>query len=161
LSSPDILDTAQAQCASLRYEEILERTIEQICQRLPPAVAGMKSPQLDQIKAQIVAEIAAKKQILEQINQLEHQQILDAETAQLRRYKLRVEIANLQDNLAPLPPKNLRSIAASVSLKQFWLDLSEPERRFYFREFIRAIEIVHWSTSDWSVQLRFIFEQSN
>jgi hypothetical protein len=37
--------------------------------------------------------------------------------------------------------------------------LSESERRFYFREFIQAIEIVRPEEhrKQWSVQLKFIF----
>jgi hypothetical protein len=78
------------------------------------------------------------------------------ETSQIRAYKLRVEISELQAKLATLPPVNLRSVARSVSIPQFWLDLSEVERRFYFREFIRQIEIVR-EDKDWQLKVIFIF----
>jgi len=48
-------------------------------------------------------------------------------------------------------------IVKAVSLAQFWLDLSETERRFYFREFIRKIEIVRTESKDWQLNLVFIF----
>ncbi|MGB3239215.1 MAG: recombinase family protein, partial [Geitlerinemataceae cyanobacterium] len=62
--------------------------------------------------------------------------------------------------LAQLPPVNLRETAQAVSIPEFWLDLSETERRFYFREFIRAIEIHRDSPDlpqDWHLQIQFIF----
>jgi hypothetical protein len=59
--------------------------------------------------------------------------------------------------MAQLPPGNLQAIAQAVSLPQFWLDLSEAERRFYFREFIKQIEIMRQESKSWSVQLKFIF----
>jgi len=82
--------------------------------------------------------------------------VLDAETYQLRTYKLHTEISALQAKLATLPPVNLRSVAQAVSIEQFWLDLSESERRFYFREFIRSIELIRQDT-EWQLQLIFIF----
>ena len=51
---------------------------------------------------------------------------------------------------------NLRSVAEAVSIPQFWLDLSEVERRFYFREFIRQIQIIR-QNREWDVQIIFIF----
>ncbi|MCY7278155.1 MAG: recombinase family protein, partial [Phormidesmis sp. CAN_BIN44] len=71
-------------------------------------------------------------------------------------YTLRTEIAQLQDKLAQLPPANLRAIAQTVSIPQFWLDLSEPERRFYFREFIRQIDLIR-TKADWTLKLIFVF----
>jgi hypothetical protein len=47
----------------------------------------------------------------------------------------------LQSKLDQLPPVNLERIAKTISLEQFWLDLSESERRFYLREFIKKIEV--------------------
>jgi hypothetical protein len=82
--------------------------------------------------------------------------ILDIETAKLRVYKLRTEISELQAKLAILPPVNLRSVAQSVSIPQFWLDLSEVERRFYFREFIQQIQIMR-QNREWDIQIIFIF----
>jgi hypothetical protein len=51
---------------------------------------------------------------------------------------------------------NLQAIAQAVSIPQFWCDLSESERRFYFREFIRQIEIMRQDKA-WDLQLVFIF----
>lgn len=147
-------------CKGLNYGQVLDRAIELICAELPPAVAGLANPQLTGLKAQITGQIAQQTAILNQLPALEAQGILDSETAQWRRYKVQTAIAQLQAQLAPLPPENIKSIAQSVSLKQFWLDLSETERRFYLREFIQAIEILHWPTGHWQLQLRFIFATS-
>ncbi|MGB5714808.1 MAG: hypothetical protein WBM44_28310 [Waterburya sp.] len=82
---------------------------------------------------------------------------MDQETAELRNYKLRGEIAQLENKIAQLPPGNLQAIAKVVSIQQFWLDLSEAERRFYFREFIKQIEIIRNNSQSWQLQLDFIF----
>jgi hypothetical protein len=50
----------------------------------------------------------------------------------------------------------LRSVAQAVSIPQFWLDLSEVERRFYLREFIRKIDIMR-QDKNWHLQVIFIF----
>ncbi|MDP5338587.1 MAG: recombinase family protein, partial [Nodularia sp. (in: cyanobacteria)] len=57
---------------------------------------------------------------------------------------------------ATLPPVNLRSVAQAVSIPQFWFDLSEAERRFYFREFIKQIEIIR-QEKEWKLRVIFIF----
>jgi len=147
----------QPKCKGIPYQQVLEQTIERICEDLPRAVAGMNLPNVDSIKGQLVAEIAKREEILAQISDLAMQDILDEETADLRSYKLRGEIAQLQGKIDGLPPGNLPAIAQAVSLRQFWLDLSEAERRFYFREFIRRIEIVRPSRQDWFLNLIFIF----
>lgn len=143
-------------CRAIAYEKILEKTITKVCQDLPLAVAGMNFPQLDAIKNSLGEAIARQQEILTQLPALVETGILDGETAKLRAYKLRTEISALQAKLATLPPVNLRSVAQAVSIPQFWLDLSEAERRFYFREFIRQIEIVRQDT-DWNLQIIFIF----
>jgi DNA invertase Pin-like site-specific DNA recombinase/predicted metal-binding protein len=143
-------------CRAIAYEQILEKTITKVCQDLPLAVAGMNFPQLDAIKNSLGEAIARQQEILTQLPALVETGILDGETAKLRAYKLRTEISALQAKLATLPPVNLRSVAQAVSIPQFWLDLSEAERRFYFREFIRQIEIVRQDT-DWNLQIIFIF----
>ena len=63
----------------------------------------------------------------------------------------------MQAQLAQLPPVNLRAIAQTVSIPQFWLDLSEAERRFFFREFLRHIDIVRPAAAPWHIELQFIF----
>jgi uncharacterized protein YfkK (UPF0435 family) len=144
-------------CQAISYQKILERTIEKICADLPSAVAQLDSPNLEGIKQALAAEINQKREILKQLPVLQEQGILDEETSDWRSYKIRTEIAQLEDKLAQLPPVNLQAIAQTVSLPQFWLDLSEAERRFYFREFIKTIEIIRFNTNQWDLHLIFIF----
>jgi DNA invertase Pin-like site-specific DNA recombinase len=146
----------QPKCSGISYEEVLQLTIAGICRDLPDAVAQLQMPDINGIKAGIAGAICSKQEILEQLPDLIASGILDAETADLRAYKIRTEIAKLQSKLAQLPPVNLRETAQTVSLPQFWLDLSESERRFYFREFIDRIEIVR-ENSQVKVQIIFIF----
>jgi hypothetical protein len=147
---------SQPKCSGFSYQEILQSTIEGICRDLPAAVAALQMPDINGIKAGTERAIASKQEILEQLPALIESGILDTETAELRAYKIRTEIAQLQSRLAQLPPVNLREIAQTVSLPQFWLDLSESERRFYFREFIDRIELVGENTN-WKLQIIFIF----
>jgi hypothetical protein len=114
----------------------------------------MNFPQLDAVKNSLGQAIARQQEILAQLPALIETGILDVETAKLRAYKLRTEISALEAKLATLPPVNLRSVAQAVSIPQFWLDLSETERRFYFREFIRQIDI---TLENKELQLRVIF----
>lgn len=143
-------------CQAIAYEQVLEQTVEAICRDLPRAVAGMNLPQLDAVKSSLTMAIAQSQEILAQLPGLVETGILDSETAQHRAYKLGTEISQLQAKLATLPPVNLRSVAQAVSIPQFWFDLSESERRFYFREFIHQIEIVRLH-GEWQLQLIFIF----
>ncbi|AFZ23173.1 site-specific recombinase, DNA invertase Pin [Cylindrospermum stagnale PCC 7417] len=143
-------------CRAIPYQEVLAQTIETVCRDLPLAVAGMDFPQLDAIKNSLGDAIARQQQILQQLPALMETGILDEETAKLRAYKLRTEISALLAKLATLPPVNLRSVAQAVSIPQFWLDLSEAERRFYFREFIRQIEIIRQDKAC-TLQVIFIF----
>ncbi|MDJ1182857.1 recombinase family protein [Roseofilum casamattae] len=152
----------QPKCKGLRYEEVLQGTIDRICQDLQQAVSGLSLPDLDRIKAEVNREITNNNYILDQLPQLVETGILDPETAELRAYKLRTEIATLRSRLSALPPVNLTSVARSVSLPQFWLDLSEAERRFYFREFIREIQVIclpdrEKGDRNWQLKLIFIF----
>lgn len=146
----------QPKCKAIPYEQVLQQTIEGICQNLAPAVAGINTPDMNKIKSGIAGTITTKQEILSQLPNLTATGILDTETAELRAYKLRTEISQLQSRLAQLPPVNLREIAQAVSIPQFWLDLSESERRFYFREFIRQIEIIR-EESTLQLQVIFIF----
>ncbi|MDF5709451.1 MAG: recombinase family protein [Nostoc sp. S4] len=143
-------------CPAIAYQEVLEQTIETVCRDLPLAVAGMNFPQLDAVKNSLSQAIARQQEILAQLPALIETGILDTETANIRAYKLRTEISTLEAKLAILPPVNLRSVAVAVSIPQFWLDLSETERRFYFREFIKQIEIVR-QEQKWNLQVIFIF----
>ena len=143
-------------CKAIPYQEVLEHTIETVCRDLPLAVAGMNFPQLDVVKNSLGQAIARQQEILAQLPALIETGILDVETAKLRAYKLRTEISALEAKLATLPPVNLRSVAQAVSIPQFWLDLSETERRFYFREFIKQIEIT-LQNKELKLQVIFIF----
>lgn len=144
-------------CKAIAYQDILEKTIERICEDLPSTVAQLNLPNLDEIKKVLTNQINSKKTIIEQLPKLKEEGILDEQTVDLRTYKLRTEIYQIQAKLDQLPPGNLSVIAQAVSLSQFWLDLSESERRFYFREFIRHIEIIRTSLKTWQLKLIFIF----
>ncbi|KJH71395.1 recombinase family protein [Aliterella atlantica] len=143
-------------CKAIAYQEVLQQTIATICHDLPLAVAGKNLPQLDAVKNSYEQAIARQQEILDQLPDLVENGILDAETSALRAYKLRSEISEVQAQLATLPPVNLRSVAQALSIPQFWLDLSEFERRFYFREFIRQIELLRQDET-WQLQVMFIF----
>jgi DNA invertase Pin-like site-specific DNA recombinase/predicted metal-binding protein len=148
--------TKSPKCRAIPYAQILSKTIEAVCRDLSSAVAKMNFPQLDAVKNSLGEQSDRQQQILEQLPALVETGILDVETAKLRAYKLRTEISALQAKLATLPPVNLRSVAQAVSIPQFWLDLSEAERRFYLREFIRQIEIIR-QDKNWELQIIFIF----
>jgi DNA invertase Pin-like site-specific DNA recombinase len=143
-------------CKSIRYERVLTTTIDRICEDLPIAVNQANLPNLDGFKTKISQEIVNKQQAILQLSELIGSGILDRETVDLRTYKLNTEISELQTQLAAFPPVNLQSLAQAVSIPQFWLDLSESERRFYFREFLRSISIDPQS-ANLDLQLRFIF----
>ncbi|HLP92294.1 MAG TPA: recombinase family protein [Nostocaceae cyanobacterium] len=142
-------------CRAIPYQQILEKTIAGVCHNLPLAVAGLSAGD-EGIKDSLAEVITQKQVILENLPNLIETGILDTETAKIRAYKIRTEISNLQNQLATLPPVNLRSVAQAVSIPQFWLDLSEVERRFYLREFIRQIQIIR-NNGEWSLQIIFIF----
>lgn len=150
----------QPRCRSLRYAAILDRTVQTICQTLPavfsPTLSNAKAAQPNQRKADLEAAIVTKQAILQELPILVERGILDEETAALRTYKVKTEIAELQQLLAQLPPVDLQAIAQVISLPQFWYDLSEAERRFYFREFIQHIHL-HRTEKEWDIQLQFRF----
>ncbi|MEA5513379.1 recombinase family protein [Nodularia sp. UHCC 0506] len=148
--------TQLPKCRAIPYQDVLEKTIKIVCRDLPLAVAGMDFPQLDSIKNSLGQAIAHQQEILQQLPALVATGILDDETAKLRAYKLRTEISQLQAKLATLPPVNLRSVAQAVSIPQFWFDLSEAERRFYLREFIKQIELIR-QDKEWELRVIFIF----
>jgi DNA invertase Pin-like site-specific DNA recombinase len=151
-------------CKAIPYDLALQHIITQICQHLPQAVsslqqsistpggnnAGPPAPGLFQ------AQIAHKEAALAQLPSLIETGVLDQETADLRRYNLRGEIAALQQQISQLPPVNLQELSQAVAIPQFWLDLSESERRFFFREFIRDIKI-NRQGDDWEIELVFVF----
>jgi len=146
----------QPHCRAVLYDQVLEQTIWKICAELPQAIAAASIPDLTPLQQSLTAQIAAKQAILQQLPTLIDSGVLDRETADLRAYKLRTETATLQTQISQLPPANLQTIAQVVSIEQFWRDLSEPERRFYFREFLREIQIER-DGQTWQVHLKFIF----
>ncbi|HIK54735.1 MAG TPA: recombinase family protein [Synechococcales cyanobacterium M55_K2018_004] len=146
----------QPTCGAIAYQAVLDRTIARICEDLPRAVSTLTLPNLDSVKQQLTSQMRAKETILDQLPALVKTGILDSETADLRAYKLRTEMAQLQNQVAQLPPVDLKAIAQVASLPEFWRDLSEAERRFYFREFIRRIHLVRHETG-WQIELVFIF----
>lgn len=155
----------QPKCKALAYETVLEKTITAICRELPNAIAHL-TQQMSAVQgakagpplpAQLGSQIQQKEAALQQLPGLVAQGILDQATADLRAYRLRTEIAQVQQRLAQLPPVNLQEIAQAVTIPQFWFDLSESERRFFFREFLREIKIIREAA--WQVELNFIFFQ--
>ncbi|MEG3438150.1 recombinase family protein [Pannus brasiliensis CCIBt3594] len=148
----------QPKCPAIDYDRFLNSTIEKICQDLPVAIARLSLPDLGGIKGEIEGNIQKNRDILQKLADLQREGILDEETANLRAYKLNNEIARLQARLDQLPPGNLPVIAREVAFPQFWRDLSESERRFYFREFIRRVEIDRSAENgEWAVRLVFVF----
>ncbi|NEQ50227.1 MAG: recombinase family protein [Leptolyngbya sp. SIO3F4] len=143
------------QCKALPYEALLTKTIETICTELPQSVNQLETP-TNNPKKELETEIATKQAVLEQLPQLVSQGILDQTTADIRAYNVQTEIAQLNQRLAQLPPVNLKELAQAVSIPQFWEDLSEPERRFFFREFIRDIQIIR-TDNNWTLKLVFTF----
>jgi DNA invertase Pin-like site-specific DNA recombinase len=154
----------QPKCKSISYDRVLNATIERICTDLPLAVSQANLPNLDGFKAKISQDISDKQQTIERLPGLIGEGMLDApqerlrqqETVDLQAYQLKTEISQLQDRLAAFPPVNLQSLAQTVSISQFWLDLSESERRFYFREFMQSISIDPQAVN-LDLQLQFIF----
>ena len=144
-------------CKAIAYWDVLNETIAKICLELPAAVAQLNLPDTSAIERNLRQEIEQKQQVIEQLPALLNQGILDPQTLEIRNYKLRSQIARSQQQIAQLPPGNLKAIANTVSLQQFWLDLSETERRFYFREFIKRIEVIRHGDRSWELKLIFIF----
>lgn len=147
--------TCPAKCKALSYDTLLEKTIQAICTELPQAVKRRSAPQHNP-KKELETAIANQESWLQQLPQLVEQGILDQATADLRTYSIHIEIAQLSQQLAQLSPVNLQELSQAVSIPQFWEDLSEPERRFFFREFIRDIQIIRQDKT-WAVKLVFTF----
>ena len=147
--------TCPAKCKALPYDALLKQTIQTICTELPKAVHQSTAPE-DNPKQELKAAIATQKSFLQQLPQLIEQGILDQGTADLRAYSIKTKIAQLSQQLAQLPPVNLQELSQAVSIPQFWEDLSESERRFFFREFIRDIQIIR-QDKNWTVKLLFSF----
>ncbi|AFY39098.1 Recombinase [[Leptolyngbya] sp. PCC 7376] len=144
-------------CPAIAYQKVFETTIEAICQEFPKLIAQQQAPPLAAIQAQLKQTIAQKQDLIATLPSLIDQGIFDPETAKLRRYTLQNDIAQLQQKQNQLPPADLEAIAKTITLKQFWYDLSEAERRFYLREFLAQIQITPNPNKPWKIQLKFIF----
>ncbi|MGK7958615.1 MAG: recombinase family protein [Crocosphaera sp.] len=147
----------QPQCKAIPYQEVLQKTIDHICENFPKKVKSFDPQKIESYKNKINHEVDEKQNIINQLPSLVQSNILDEQTAQLRRYNLNREISQLRSQLEQLPPENLKNIADAVSLPRFWQDLSEAERRFYFREFIHQIYIEQTSKVEWKLEITFIF----
>lgn len=146
-----------AKCPLANYDDILQQAIARICRELPDRVDRTKLPDLTSIKGQLQQAMAQKNEILNSIPDLEARGIFDPISAQLRTHQLRAEMGAIQEQISQLPPANLDAIARSVSIPEFWQDLSEAERRFYFREFLKTIWVAYRGQR-WQVTgLDFVF----
>ncbi|MBE7381344.1 MAG: recombinase family protein [Leptolyngbya sp. SIO1E4] len=143
-------------CKAIPYEAVLARTIDRVCQDLPGAVETLQGPPVSAIKGVLMGQIQQKEEALDQIPALLNQGILDEATASLRAYTLRGEISTLKQQVSQLPPENLLQIVQTLSIPQFWQDLSEAERRVYLREFIQTVLITR-DGDTWDVAIRFVF----
>jgi hypothetical protein len=144
-------------CASIDYNAVLAATIDRICQDLPPAALALNAPEPAGIKAVFAADIASKKEILNELTELLSKNVLDEESFLLRSYNLKTEIAKIERKMSALPPASLMTIVRELSLAQFWIDLSESERRFYFREFIKQIILNRTIDGSWDISIHFLF----
>ena len=147
----------QPQCQSLSYQAVLDKTIDYICEHFPNKVKNFDPKKIEAYKNNIQMQIKEKQDIINQLSSLVQCKILDETTAHIRRYNLNIEISELRANIEQLPPENLKNIAEAVSLPRFWHDLSEAERRFYFREFIHQIYLELISKEKWNLDITFIF----
>ncbi len=151
---------AQPHCGSIDYEKILQQVIDQICSELPKAIAfamgSIPKSNRPSPKQRIDDLVLEKQKILEALPELVKTGILDETLMQVRSYQVKTEISQLENTRAQLPPENIMSIAETVSIHQFWADLSETERRFYFREFLRQVAI-DCSGETWQIRLVFMF----
>lgn len=144
-------------CPLANYDQILQQAITRICRELPDRVDRTKLPDLTSIKGQLQQAMDRKNDILNRIPDLEAQGIFDPMSARLRTHQLRAEMGAIQEQISQLPPANLDAIARSVSIPEFWQDLSEAERRFYFREFLKTIWVAYRGQK-WKVTgLDFVF----
>ncbi|MEO0407280.1 MAG: recombinase family protein, partial [Cyanobacteria bacterium P01_A01_bin.135] len=149
-------DGSPGYCKALAYEAVLGAVIDRICEELPPSVGQAAPLPVAKLGDGIGQEVTAKQALIPQVQALQTQGILDEQTAALRIYGLKTEIAALQAQLGQLPPASLLSIAETLSIPQFWRDLSEAERRFYFREFIETVRLTQ-QAQGWRVELTYRF----
>jgi hypothetical protein len=141
-------------CRAIAYDQVLNAVINAIAQELPRALSSAPLSQIELARSRLAEMIRAQTELVPKIQELQASGILDQETATLRLSNIYREMANLEDQLSQLPPPNLQAIAANLAIPQFWRDLSETERRFYFREFLQSIKL---EPRTGAVQLQFMF----
>ncbi|AFZ54913.1 recombinase family protein [Cyanobacterium aponinum] len=146
-------------CKSINYDFVLQKVIENICNSFKEIKNQEQMPNIEQIKNYLLTEINQKKRVITQIEKLLEEKILDEETAKIRTYKIKQDIGVLKQQIAKLPPNSLNTIANTLSLPQFWYDLSSSEKRFYLREFVKIIEIIPQNNypQKKDIQLNFVF----
>ncbi len=126
---------------SLNYNDVLQQMIETICRILPERIEGINSDGLDQARRGIDAELNQNDAILKQLENLQKSGILDESVIRQQRYQIEAAQSRLLDRLNQLPPQGLEELTQTLSIEPFWQDLTESERRSYFREFIRSAQI--------------------
>ena len=155
-------DRGDRNCPAASYDTILDRAIARICTDLPAAIGRAGAPP-DPTAAsdRLGRALAEKERILALLPDLEAQGILDRDSARLRAARLRTDIGELQVQRSQLPPGSLKNLAGAIVLPRFWHDLSETERRFYFREFIRTITMVYRDRQWHIATIDFAFRPSS
>ena len=151
----------EKRCKSLLYQSVLEEVINSICDQFQLIQNNLAVPDIELIKKQLNETITKKQKAIESLENLVAEEILDSETAKIRHYQLKTEIAQLKNQFYQLPPNDLKTIAKTLSLKQFWYDLSEEEKRFYLREFVALIRVnlINDASQDINLQLDLYFSK--
>ncbi|MEN9202587.1 MAG: hypothetical protein Q6K80_09895 [Thermostichus sp. DG_1_6_bins_120] len=139
---------------SLRYAEVLEAVIQQVCEQLPQRAQQLDTDALTRSRQEIQSQLQANTDLLQHLEQLQQSGLMDEQCLAQRRYQLRAENALLAQKLEQLPPPNLPQIAQTLSIQPFWEDLTETERRAYLREFLRSIEV----DASGDVRVIFVFD---
>jgi DNA invertase Pin-like site-specific DNA recombinase len=139
---------------SLRYAEVQQEVIRQVCEQLPQRLQTLDRQALAQTRQQLQAQLQANAERLRQLEELRQAGLLDEPSLAQRCYQLRAETARLAQKLEQLPPANLTQTVQTPSILPFWQDLSESERRAYLREVLRKVEV----DSTGAVQITFAFD---
>lgn len=146
----------QPRCRALAYDHVLHTLIHQVCESLPQAAAQVNATALASRQQDLAAALQAQASAQSQITTLVKAGILDADIGRWQCYQWQTRTSALQAQQAQLPPVNLQELAQAVAIPQFWLDLSEPERRFFFREFMRRVWL-HRQGDTWTLELDLVW----
>lgn len=131
----------QSKCSGINYDLVFHQVITAICTELPKAAQQLGAISPTELHGKVEEQIYHCEINIEEVHDLLHKGILDQESANLRITNLNREISLLRAQMAQLPPTDLPTIFRNITLPQFWLDLSESERRFYLREFLTSITL--------------------